>query len=116
MTEGKLVAKSGAVIIDSCMRTTNIFDRLRGLLFRPTPAPNAGLLIDPCNSVHTFFMSYAIDVIYLDRDFRIVKLIENLSPWRISACRSAHMTLEVAASQARHLGLSLRSQLQWQTA
>jgi uncharacterized membrane protein (UPF0127 family) len=113
VTHGKLLAKSGAVLIASCQRTTNAFDRMRGLLFRAMPAPGTGLLIDPCASVHTFAMSYPIDVIYLDRDFRVMRLVEALRPWRLSACRTARMTLELAAGQAKALGLTRDMELEW---
>lgn len=116
MTHGKLVARSGAVIVDPCLRTTSIFDRMRGLVLRRAPAPGAGLLIDRCASVHTFAMSYPIDIVYLDEDYRVVRTIEGLVPWRISACKAARMTLELAAGQARALGLERARQLQWQSA
>ena len=116
MTRGQLVAKSGRVIVDPCMRTTNAFDRLRGLLFREVPASGAGFLIDPCASVHTFFMPYPIGVVYLDDCYRVVRTIDTLKPWRLSACRAAHMTLELAARQAAALGLVPDLELQWQPA
>ncbi len=114
MTLGKLVDKSGTVLVDPCARTTNILDRMRGLLFRPSPRPGTGLLIDPCASVHTFAMSYPIDVVYLDNDYRVVHLIDSMKPWRMSGCRSAQMTLELAAGQAHELGVEPALELEWQ--
>ena len=114
MTRGKLVAKSGRVIVDPCLRTTNMFDRLRGLLLRAAPDAGAGLLIDPCDSVHTFFMPYAIDVVYLDEDYRVLGDARRMRPWRMSLCRSARMTLELAASEAARLGIVPDLELVWQ--
>ncbi len=114
MTFGKLVTKSGKVIVDPCLRTTNVFDRMRGLLLRPPPNPGAGLLIDPCAAVHTFAMSYPIDVVYLNEDFRIVRRIDHMKPWRMSACKGARMTLELAAGQAQALGVEPAVELEWQ--
>ncbi len=116
MIRGKLVTKSGAIIVDPCLRTTNIFDRMRGLLLRPVPADGSGLLIDPCASVHTFAMSYPIDIVYLDEHFKVVHKIDRLVPWRVSACKNARMTLELAAGQAQALGVEQAQQLQWQVA
>lgn len=114
MTLGKLVAKSGKVIVDPCVRTTNVFDRMRGLLLRPSPKPGSGLLIDRCASVHTFAMAYPIDVVYLDDNYRVVRRIDRMKPWRMSGCRAARMTLELAAGQADALGFDPSLELQWQ--
>lgn len=76
--------------------------RSRGLLGRDSLPAGAGLWIAPCAvlgvaSIHMFFMKFAIDVIYLDRKLRIVKLVENLKPWRISAAWPAHSVVELPA-------------------
>lgn len=113
MTEGRLVTHAGRDIVSPCLRTTNAVDRMRGLLFRGAPSPGAGLLIDPCSSVHTFAMSYPIDVVYLDRHYRVVRRVEAMQPWRMSACRKAHMTLELAAGQAAALGLEPQLEMRW---
>ncbi|HLO94144.1 MAG TPA: DUF192 domain-containing protein, partial [Burkholderiaceae bacterium] len=52
----------------------SFWQRLGGLLVRPRLGAGEGLLLKPCNSVHTCFMRYAIDVIYLDREGRVLKL------------------------------------------
>ncbi len=80
-------------------------DRLRGLLGKPPPAPGHALLITPCASVHTAFMRYPIDVVFLNSRGGILKLVEALAPWRIAACWGARHTLELAAGEARRLGL-----------
>lgn len=80
-------------------------ERLRGLLGKPPPAPGHGLLLTPCASVHTAFMRYPIDIVFLDRQGRILKLVEALQPWRAAACTGATQALELAAGQALLLGL-----------
>jgi uncharacterized membrane protein (UPF0127 family) len=116
MTPGKLSTKCGRIVVNPCLRTSNAWDRMRGLLFRDAPQAGAGLLIDPCSSVHTFAMSYPIDVVYLNRDFQVVKTITKLNPWRVSACKTASMTLELAGGQADSLELVPTLELQWQGA
>src|ERR1700723_444530 len=64
--------------------------RRTGLLKHHKLDPGAGLWITPCESVHTFFMKFAIDLIYLDREHRIKKTRSAVGPWRLSACFSAH--------------------------
>jgi hypothetical protein len=71
--------------------------RSRGLLGRKALAPGGGLWIIPCESVHTFFMQFSIDLVYLDRKNRIKKLKSAVGPWRLSACLSAHSILELPA-------------------
>ncbi|HEX4949692.1 MAG TPA: DUF192 domain-containing protein [Blastocatellia bacterium] len=58
--------------------------RLRGLLGRTSLAPSEAIWLRPCRSVHTFWMLFAIDVLFLDRQLRIVKCIENLRPFRMT--------------------------------
>lgn len=90
------------LIID---RAERLPDRLRGLLGKPPPAPGHALLITPCASVHTAFMRYPIDIVFLNSRGGILKLVEALTPWRIAACWGARHTLELAAGEARRLGL-----------
>jgi hypothetical protein len=71
--------------------------RSKGLLGRKGLAAGEGLWIIPCESVHTFFMHFPIDLVYLDRKNRIKKLRSAVGPWRLSACLSAHSILELPA-------------------
>lgn len=73
-------------------------DRLAGLLARPPLKPGQGLLIRPCNGVHTWFMRYPIDVIFLDSDWTVVEMVRELMPFRFSRIvRRAAMALELQA-------------------
>ena len=69
--------------------------RSKGLLGRKGLDPGSGLWIVPCEAVHTFWMLFPIDLIYLDRDLRIRKLRSNVRPWRLSGCLTAHSVLEL---------------------
>lgn len=71
--------------------------RRRGLLGRMSLSRGEGLWIIPCESVHTWFMHFPIDLIYLNRDKRIEKLRSDVVPWRLSACFSACSVLELVA-------------------
>jgi uncharacterized membrane protein (UPF0127 family) len=71
--------------------------RSKGLLGRKGLPPGGGLWIVPCESVHTFWMQFPIDLVYIDRKKRIKKLRSNVPPWRLSACLSAHSILELPA-------------------
>jgi uncharacterized protein len=69
--------------------------RSKGLLGRKGLDPGTGLWIVPCEAVHTFWMKFPIDLIYLDREQRIRKLRSNVPAWRLSGCLSAYSVLEL---------------------
>ncbi len=71
--------------------------RNKGLLGRESLSPGEGLWISPCESVHTFWMRFPIDLVYIDRKNRIKKLVSAVPPWRLSACLMAHSVLELPA-------------------
>lgn len=75
--------------------------RNKGLLGRKGLVSGGGLWIIPCESVHTFFMQFPIDLIYLDRANRVKKVRDSVPPWRLSACLSAHSILELPAGTIR---------------
>lgn len=81
------------------IETANGFwGRFMGLMLTPGFALDHALLITRCPSVHTFFMRYALDLVYLDRNGRVVRLVEHLRPWRISfGGPAATQVLELAA-------------------
>ena len=74
--------------------------RRKGLLGRDRLEPDEGLWIVPCESVHTFFMRFAIDLVYVDRKLRVRKVRNGVRPWRMSACLSAHSVIELASGAA----------------
>lgn len=71
--------------------------RSKGLLGRKGLAPGGGLWIVPCESVHTFWMQFPIDLVYLDRNYRVKKVRRAVVPWRMSACLSAYSVIELPA-------------------
>ena len=85
----------------------SFFGRLRGLIARPPLAPDAGLLLMACPSVHTAFMGQVIDVLYLDKEGTVLRCVPLLKPWRASAgggARTRH-TLELAAGAISHFDI-----------
>jgi uncharacterized membrane protein (UPF0127 family) len=75
--------------------------RLRGLIGRPPLKPGEGLLIRPSNSVHCFFMSYPIDVIYVDGRDRVLRIDAAMKPWRIGRPEfGAKYVIELPAGEA----------------
>ena len=95
---GRLMnARTGEVVADAAELAVTSASRRRGLLGRDGLDPGAALIIAPCNSVHTFFMRFAIDVVYVDRAGRVRKIVRALRPWRISAAMFAWAVIELGA-------------------
>jgi len=90
--------------------------RRTGLLKHESLPEGEGLWIVPCEAVHTFWMKFAIDVLYLDRKRKVVKVRKDLAPWRISGCLRAHSVLELPAGTAAKTGTVAGDQLVFETA
>jgi len=86
--------------------------RRTGLLKRERLEPGQGLWIVPCESVHSFFMKFAIDLVYLDRDKKVRKVRHRMVPWRLSACLTAHSILELPAGTVATSGTQAGDQLE----
>lgn len=71
--------------------------RSKGLLGRKGLPQGGGLWIVPCESVHTFWMQFSIDLVYLDRNYRVKKVRSAVAPWRMSACLAAYSVIELPA-------------------
>lgn len=85
----------------------NSYTRRKGLLGRDGLAPGTGLWIYPCESVHTFAMRFAIDLVYLDRDCVVKKLRSSVPPSRLSACFSARSVIELPAGTIEATGTEI---------
>jgi uncharacterized protein len=78
---------------------------MRGLLGRSDLPRGEGVLLRPASSVHTWFMRFPIDVVFLDRELRVVKVVPQLAPWRVASGRGARAVLELAAGECERRGL-----------
>jgi hypothetical protein len=105
LTRGNLVAASVEVAGDSASRR-------KGLLGHTALAPEEGLWIFPCESVHTIGMAFPIDLIYLDTSRKVRKLCRNVPAWRFSICLSAHSILELAAGTIERTQVSVGDRLE----
>jgi uncharacterized membrane protein (UPF0127 family) len=98
--------ENGDVLCGRCLLADTPWTRLRGLLGRRGLGEDEGLLIRPAGSVHTLFMRFPIDVVFLDRDNTVVKVVPALRPWRLAAARRAKRTLELPAGRAARARLA----------
>jgi len=77
-------ATKNVVIAQQVQIAATYMQRMKGLLGRDGLSANEGLILKPCNSIHTFFMRFPIDVIFVDRNMRVNKLIQNMPSSRFS--------------------------------
>jgi uncharacterized protein len=76
----------------------NPLARLRGLLGKPGLSVDEAIYIEPCSSIHTFFMRFPIDVIFVSRAGEIVKTVESVPPWHVVlGGKGAHAVFELPA-------------------
>lgn len=95
-----------AVLVRELRLALDPWGRVRGLLGRPPLGPGEGMLLLPCRGIHTLFMNYAIDALFLDADGRIVASRPGLPPWRLTPLyHEALATLELPAGAASAAGI-----------
>ena len=95
----------GTVVCERCEVAESALARMRGLLGRSGLEPGTGMLIDAAPSVHMFFMRFPIDVVFLDRDRKVVGVRHGLRPWRVAGARRAVAALELPAGAAAAAGV-----------
>jgi uncharacterized membrane protein (UPF0127 family) len=101
----RILTDTGVVVCERCEPAESTIARMRGLLGRDGLAPGEGMLIHPAPSVMTFFMRFPIDVVFLDRDMQVVKVVPALRPWRTASARKAVAALELPSGAAETIGL-----------
>ena len=106
-----LANDDGSVVCERCLLAETPLARLRGLLGRSDLPAGEGLLLRPAGSIHTAFMRFPIDAVFLDADLRVVKIAADLRPWRMAAARGAKSVVEIAAGEAARRGLNVGDRL-----
>ena len=97
----------------SVKKTSNVLDRMKGLLFAKRLSANQALWIEPCNSIHTFFMSFPIDAVFIDGAGTVIKISENLQAWRVAGSLKSVAVIELLAGTAKALSIEVGHQYHW---
>lgn len=105
-------ATRGEILGDSIDVASTGSKRNKGLLGRDALPEGEGLWITPCEAIHMFFMRFPIDVVFLDKQKRVVKIAANLKPWRMSGSFRAKSVLELPAGTAQRSGTQVGDQLE----
>ena len=100
----------GPVVCERGELATSFWKRTKGLLGRSGLADDEGLWI-PTSSIHMFGMRFAIDVVYADREGRVLKLVHAIKPWRASYCMGAKVALELPVGAIDRAGVGVGDHL-----
>lgn len=100
------VYKDGSLVADEVELADNFIKRFLGLMFRKSMPQNHGLLLNPCNEIHTFSMRFPIDAVFLSSDGEILKIENAMMPNKIGkSVKGAKSVLELCAHTADKCGL-----------
>jgi len=101
----RLERQDGSPVCERCLLAETPLTRLRGLLGRAGLERGEGLYLRPASSIHMWFMRFPIDAVFLDREDRVLRIVRELKPWRVSGCRGAKAVVELAAGESDRVGL-----------
>jgi uncharacterized membrane protein (UPF0127 family) len=110
-TEVTVRREDGEVVCERCHVAESPSSRVRGLLGRRGLEGGEGLLLRPASSIHTWFMRFPIDAVFLAADGRVVRIADDLRPWRAAGRRGARAVLELASGECARQGLKLGDRL-----
>jgi uncharacterized membrane protein (UPF0127 family) len=102
-----MLVADGRVVCPALSVADTPMSRMKGLLGRRSLATGEGLLLRPAGSIHTAFMRFPIDAVFLDANLRVLRVEANLRPWRIAAQRGARAVVELPAGTAEGMGLAV---------
>lgn len=106
-----LIRQDGRVVVEHCLVAARPLRRMRGLLGRRELPPGEGILLTPAASIHTFFMRFPIDAVFLDRKHVVVDIARDVRPWRTVGRRRAHAVLELPAGESARRGIRAGEEL-----
>ena len=98
--------RTGSVVAAVLEAAVDSRSRRRGLLGRDALAEGHALVLAPCGAIHTCFMRFPIDVLFVARDGRVLKMVEQIGAWRVTASLRAFATIELPAGALRRAGLA----------
>ena len=102
-----LERQDGRVVCEHLLVAARPLRRMRGLLGRSGLSEGEGILLRPAGSIHTFFMRFAIDAVFLDRDLVVVGIEPSLPPWRTAGRRGAKAVVELASGECERRGIDI---------
>ncbi len=102
-------------VSDRCHFANSVFKRMVGLLNRRALAQGEGLLLDRCYGIHTIGMRFPIDVLFLDKELRVIRAVPALPPFRTCVVKQAVYVLELPVGSIQRSQTSAGDQIQMRT-
>jgi uncharacterized protein len=93
------------------LKAETFMERAGGLLFRRKLTATETLLLKPCNSIHTVGMRYPIDVVYINANGFVLKIIKNMRPFKFSYCKNADTVLELLSNTVENLNFNINDRI-----
>ncbi len=106
-----LARPDGRVVVERCLVAARPLRRMRGLLGRRDLPRGEGILLRPAASIHTLFMRFPIDVVFLDEELTVLAIAADLRPWRSAGRRKARAALELPAGECARQELTIGDRL-----
>lgn len=108
-----LIGPRGNVVCDVCHLADRILPRMRGVIGWRHLREGEGVLLRPTFSIHTAFVRFPIDAVFLDSELKVMKIAHDMNPWRLKGFWGASSVLELAAGECRRLGVETGDRLAW---
>src|SRR5512143_2619142 len=105
--------EDGRIVCERVVVADRAYRRMRGLLGRKYLRRGEGMVLRPGWSIHTAFMRFPIDAVFLDADQVVIKIEHEIGPWRTVSCRGAREVVELPAGECRQRGLEVGDRVAW---
>ena len=105
--------EDGRIVCERVVVADRAHRRMRGLLGRKYLRQGEGMVLRPGWSIHTAFMRFPIDAVFLDADQVVIRIEHEVGPWRTVSCRGAREVVEMAAGECRRRGLEVGDRVAW---
>jgi uncharacterized protein len=105
--------EDGRIVCERVVVADRAHRRMRGLLGRKYLRQGEGMVLRPGWSIHTAFMRFPIDAVFLDADQVVIKIEHEVGPWRTVSCRGAREVVEMSAGECRRRGLEVGDRVAW---
>lgn len=104
----------GTVLAENTLIAGSLFKRIQGLLGRKSFDQGQALIIKPCNSIHTFFMRFPIDALFMDKNHKVIQALSEVKPFKLTkAYFQADYVIELPSGMIKNSSTAIGDQLSY---